>query len=97
MKQEKRIGKQRQRRCFRVRNRIKRDSSRPRLSVFRSAKHTYAQLVDDSTGRTLAAASTMDQKAKDAPKFENKVAAANYIGSSLSCRAGFDDTSECTK
>ena len=71
----------------RIRKKIHGTPQRPRLSVFRSAKHTYAQLVDDSTGRTLAAASTMDQKAKDAPKFENKVAAANYIGKLIGERA----------
>ncbi|NNL76625.1 MAG: 50S ribosomal protein L18 [Desulfobacterales bacterium] len=71
----------------RIRKKIYGTPLRPRLSVFRSARHTYAQLVDDSTGRTLAAASTMDQQTKDAPKFENKVAAANFVGKLIGERA----------
>ena len=71
----------------RIRKKIYGTPLRPRLSVFRSARHTYAQLVDDSTGRTLAAASTMDQQTKDAPKFENKIAAANFVGKLIGERA----------
>ena len=44
----------------RIRKKIRGTSQRPRLSVFRSARHTYAQIIDDSQGRTLMAASTMD-------------------------------------
>ncbi len=64
----------------RIRKKIHGTPQRPRLSVFRSARHIYAQIVDDTTGRTLTAASTLNQQAKDAPKFKNKVAAANFIG-----------------
>ncbi len=71
----------------RIRKKIHGTPQRPRLSVFRSARHTYAQLIDDSTGRTLAAASTVDKEAKDAPKFENKVAAANFVGKLIGERA----------
>ena len=71
----------------RIRKKIHGTTQRPRLSVFRSARHTYAQLIDDSTGRTLAAASTVDKEAKDAPKFENKVAAANFVGKLIGERA----------
>ena len=63
MKHEKQIGLQRQRRGFRVRSRLKRDTTRPRLAVFRSHKHMYAQIIDDEAGRTLAAASTRDEVA----------------------------------
>ncbi len=53
-------NKARQRRHQRVRKRVAGTSARPRLSVFRSSKHIYAQIVDDSTGRTLVAASSME-------------------------------------
>lgn len=50
----------RQKRHLRIRNRITGTPERPRLSVFRSLKHMYAQVIDDTHGRTLAAASTLD-------------------------------------
>ena len=71
----------------RIRKKIHGTTQRPRLSVFRTARHIYAQIIDDTAGRTLAAASTVDQQAKDAPKFENKVAAANFIGKLVGERA----------
>jgi large subunit ribosomal protein L18 len=78
----------RQRRTFRVSNRIKRDSTRPRLSVFRSSKHMYAQIIDDEAGRTLVAASTRDQAIREevAKKTGNKNAAA-AVGRVLAQRA----------
>jgi len=87
VKDEKRIRKQRQRRCFRVANRVKRDATRPRLSVFRSLKHMYAQIVDDREGRTLAAASTKDKDLRgQLPKTGDKTAAA-AVGKLLAERA----------
>jgi len=71
----------------RIRKKIHGTSQRPRLSVFRSARHTYAQLIDDAQGRTIVAASTLDKEAKKAPKFENKVAAAKFVGKLLGDRA----------
>jgi large subunit ribosomal protein L18 len=71
----------------RIRKKIQGTSLRPRLSVFRSARHTYAQIVDDTVGHTLVEASTMGSQAKDAPKFENKVAAANFVGKLIGERA----------
>ena len=71
----------------RIRKKIHGTPQRPRLSVFRSARHIYAQIIDDTAGRTLAAASTVDQQAKDAPKFKNKVAAANFVGKIVGERA----------
>lgn len=71
----------------RIRKKIHGTSDRPRLSVFRSARHTYAQIIDDSKGFTLTTASTMDQQVKGAPKFENKVEAAKFVGKLVGERA----------
>ena len=54
-------NKARQKRHGRVRNKVSGTAARPRLNVFRSAKHIYAQLIDDVAGTTLAAASTMEK------------------------------------
>ena len=71
----------------RIRKKICGTTERPRLSVFRSSRHIYAQIIDDTAGRTLVAASTVDQQTKDAPKFKNKVAAANFVGKIVGERA----------
>jgi len=71
----------------RIRKKIHGTADRPRLSVFRSARHTYAQIIDDSQGHTLTTASTVDQQAKDAPKFESKVEAAKFVGKIIGQRA----------
>jgi large subunit ribosomal protein L18 len=71
----------------RIRKKIHGTSDRPRLSVFRSARHTYAQIIDDSKGFTLTTASTVDQQTKDAPKFKNKVEAAKFVGKLIGERA----------
>lgn len=62
MKTLKRLAHSRRRRVFRVRNQVRRAASgRPRLSVFRSNKHMYAQIIDDEQGTTLVSASTLDK------------------------------------
>ena len=71
----------------RIRKKIYGTSQRPRLSVFRSARHIYVQVVDDTAGHTLASASTMDKETKSAPKFENKVDAAKFVGKLVAERA----------
>jgi len=60
---------------------------RPRLSVFRSARHVYAQIIDDRAGKTLVTASSVEGDIKGKNKFENKVAAANFIGKKVAERA----------
>jgi len=71
----------------RIRTKIAGTSERPRLSVFRSAQHIYAQLIDDSEGRTLAAASSMEKSVKGAPDLEKKLAVAHYVGKLIAQRA----------
>lgn len=87
MQHQKLIGHQRQRRGFRVRNRLKRDASRPRLTVFRSHKHIYAQLIDDETGKTLVAASTRDKVLRGSVGYGGNANAAQAIGKALAERA----------
>ncbi|MFZ5829271.1 MAG: 50S ribosomal protein L18 [Planctomycetota bacterium] len=87
MKHAKRIGNQRLRRAVRVRNRLKRDANRPRLSVFRSHKHTYAQIIDDADGRTLAQASTRDQAILGELRYGGNKDAAVAVGKAIAARA----------
>ena len=70
-----------------MRNRVKRDSTRPRLCVFRSHKHMYAQIIDDQAGRTLVVASTLGKEpAGDLRLGGNKDAAA-LVGKAIAQRA----------
>lgn len=70
----------RERRKFRIRNKIRQGSSRPRMTVFRSARHIYAQVVDDVSGRTLAAASTLSPDLKSTLASGSKTDAAKKVG-----------------
>jgi len=88
--QIKTINVRRKRRGFRVRNRIKRDSTRPRLSVFRSRSNMYAQIIDDESGKTLASASTMEKSFgagyggnKDAAKAIGKLLAERAVAAGI--------------
>lgn len=63
------------------------NSDRPRLSVYRSARHVYAQVIDDTAGKTLVAASSMEKSTKEQPKFESKVATAVFVGKLVGQRA----------
>ncbi|HEX5794442.1 MAG TPA: 50S ribosomal protein L18, partial [Geminicoccaceae bacterium] len=65
----------------------KRGQDRPRLSVFRSSKHIYAQLIDDGAGRTLAAASTIDKGLREQIKTGADRSAAEQVGRLLAERA----------
>ena len=74
------------RRRHHVRNNLRGTAERPRLTVFRSGKHIYAQLIDDDTGRTLASASTLPNKEARAGlglKTGANVAAAKVIGQKI--------------
>src|SRR5580692_3462614 len=74
---------QRLRRRRHVRQRITGTSERPRLSVFRSSKHIYAQLIDDLTGSTLAAASSVAPDLREGLKYGGNVKAAQAVGKKL--------------
>jgi len=87
VKHEKRIARQRQRRRFRVRNAVKSHSRRPRLSVFRSLKHIYAQIVDDDQGKTLVAASTLDKDLRGQLAYGGNRDAARLVGKTIAERA----------
>ncbi len=78
----------RERRKHRVRARLQRVSKgRPRLSVFRSSKHIYAQIIDDLRGVTLAAASTIDRALKGKLKTGADRDAAKAVGRLIAARA----------
>jgi len=71
----------------RVRKKVYGTQERPRLTVFRSARHMYAQVVVDTTGNTLTAASTLDKEVREHPRFESKVEAARFVGKLVAQRA----------
>lgn len=97
--QGKKIAKtSRQKRKLRIRHKLEGTSDRPRLSIFRSSKHMYAQIISDSEKKTLVSASTLDkevvaaiaklaEKAKDAKSSSKSVCAARAVGLVLAERS----------
>ena len=77
----------RHRRHIRVRAKVKGTTSRPRLCVFRSLNHIYAQVIDDSQGHTLAFASTLDPEIKGEVIDKVKTGEAELVGSQIAKRA----------
>ena len=76
------------RRSRRVRHTLKRAANgRVRLSVFRSSKHIYAQLIDDAKGETLVAASSLEKTTREGAKTGANIAAAKVVGKLLAERA----------
>ena len=71
----------------RLRNRFAGTAERPRLAVFRSNNHMYAQIIDDTVGKTLVSASTNEPEAKKALEKTNNVEAAAYVGKVIAERA----------
>ena len=72
---------------LRVRNRFSGTAERPRLAVFRSNNHMYAQIIDDTVGNTLVAASTLEKAVKAELEKTNNVDAAAYLGTVIAKRA----------
>ena len=71
----------------RIRNRFSGTAQRPRLAVFRSNNHMYAQIIDDTAGDTLLAASTLEKDVKAELEKTNNVEAAAYLGTVIGKRA----------
>ncbi len=74
-------------RHYKIRNRIAGTPERPRLNIYRSAKHIYAQVIDDATGVTLVSASTMDKELRDKVAELTKSDAAKLVGQTVGQRA----------
>ena len=75
------------RRHKRVRYKVSGTAERPRLAVFRSSKHIYAQLIDDDAGHTLAAASSVDPAYREGKKTGANIDAAKAVGALIAQRA----------
>jgi len=76
----------RERRKLRIRNKISGTPERPRMSVFRSLKHVYAQVVNDVDGKTLAHASTLSKDVKPQADDMNKTDAAKKVGETIAAQ-----------
>jgi large subunit ribosomal protein L18 len=87
MSHESRVGRQRNRRGYRVRNRLKKNATRPRLSVFRSHQNFFAQIIDDGEGRTLVAASTLDKQLREQTRYGGNKTAAAAVGKAIAAKA----------
>ena len=79
--------KQRLKRKKRIRKKIFGTTERLRLSVFRSSRHIYAQLIDDTCGKTIVAASSMEKELRKSSTSEKKIVVANMVGKLIGERA----------
>jgi large subunit ribosomal protein L18 len=77
----------RKKRQLRVRKKVNGSVERPRLCVFRTSKHIYAQIIEDVTGNTLATASTVSKGSGDSVKYSGNVEAAKVIGKQIAEKA----------
>ena len=80
-------SKIREKKHMKIRNRFSGTPERPRLAVFRSNNHMYAQIIDDTVGHTLVAASTLEKDVKADLEKTNDVAAAAKLGTVIAQRA----------
>ena len=81
-RQENRVKKH-----MKIRNRFAGTAERPRLAVFRSNNHMYAQIIDDTVGKTIVSASTLEKDIKAELEKTNNVDAAAYLGTVIAKRA----------
>ena len=72
---------------YRLRNRLSGTTERPRLAVFRSNNHMYAQIIDDTVGNTVVSASTLEKSARAELSKTNDVDAAAFVGTLIAKRA----------
>ena len=77
----------REKRHYRLRNHLSGTTERPRLAVFRSNQHIYAQIIDDTKGHTLVAASTMEKDIASGLKSTSNVEAAKAVGTAIAKKA----------
>lgn len=84
----------RKRRHMRLRQKVRGTAQRPRLAVYRSAKHIYAQVIDDTNGHTLAAASTLDPELRGQLETGANVEAAKAVGRLIGERTKSNDIDE---
>lgn len=87
MNERKLVQVRRQRRQRHVRKRIVGTTERPRLAVFRSSKHIYAQVINDQNGTTLVSASTLDSEVRGEQAYGGNKAAATIVGRKVAERA----------
>jgi len=80
-------GKAREKRHYRQRHHLSGTPDRPRLAVFRSNKHIYAQIIDDTAGHTIVSASTMDKSIAAGLSSASNVEAARAVGGAVAKRA----------
>lgn len=80
-------NQKRKERHYSIRNKVTGTPERPRLNVFKSSKHIYAQIIDDATGKTLVSASTLDKELKDKAAELSKSEAATLVGKTVGERA----------
>ncbi len=80
-------NKVRAKKHLKIRNRFSGTTERPRLAVFRSNNHMYAQIIDDTVGKTLVSASTLDKEVKAELEKTNNVDAAAYLGKVIAKKA----------
>lgn len=87
MNKQKFIGKQRVRRRNHVRNKLRGTAEQPRMSVFRSHKHIYCQVIDDQAGKTIVSASTRDAELRGQLKYGGNKETAQLIGKAIAEKA----------